>query len=154
MGFYPVETVEQGSHIFLICLLSRREPRFIHPVIDIIIRPLIRLLNLLLQILREQVDRAILLINDIIELGVEHSDDLGGLVGDDGVLFFVPEGGDGEATGVVFVCGKVEVAEVGEVWVEGVWGGVFAWDGFVGGDEAPACWRGWVSMCSCVVVVE
>ena len=69
---------------------------------------------------------------------VEHADDLTGLVVDDRLVLLVVEGGHGEAPVVVRVHGEVDLAEVGEFWVEGVGRDFFARDVVGFGGEAPA----------------
>ncbi len=69
---------------------------------------------------------------------VEHADDLGGFVGDDGLVHFVPESRHGEAASVVWVGGEVDLSEVGEVRMDGVWRDVFTRELFVVRNKAPA----------------
>lgn len=76
----------------------------------------------------------------IVEFGVEEADDLAALVVADGLVRGVPEHGDGVATVVGGVGGKVEIFEVvsaGELF--GLGGYLGGGDGFGGGCEAPAC---------------
>ena len=54
---------------------------------------------------------------EVVELGVHHTDDLAGFVVDDLVCFGVVEDGDSEAAGKFGVDGEVEVAEPGAVGV-------------------------------------
>lgn len=135
-----IQRLEQRHHILLIRLLRRREPRLVHPVIDPIIHPPVRLLDLAPQRLGVQPQAAVLLIYEVVELGAEHAEDLGGLVAHDAVERLVVEDGDGEAARVGGVGLEVEVAEVGEgrVGGDGVRDDVFAGDVFVRGYEAPA----------------
>lgn len=60
------------------------------------------------------------------------------LVADDLACLLVEEDWDGETTSVVWVVGKVDIAQVGEVLVQGVGNGVLARQVLVGSDEAPS----------------
>lgn len=141
----PVQALEQPRHGLFVGALRRREPRLIHAVIDVVVRPRVHRLDSVAEVSGEQVELRRLVagvVQQVVELGVEHADDLGGFVGDDGRGRLVPERGHGEASVVVGRDGVVEVAEVcdGGVGVEWVGRDVFAGQGGVVGwvDEAPA----------------
>lgn len=140
-----IEAREQFAHVVLVCLLGGGEARLVHAVVDVVVRPGVCLVDFVAEPLRVQVDVAVgrleLFGQQVVELGVQHTDDLGGLVGHDGLLLLVPEDRHGEARGVVAVRGEIEVAQVCEVRVQGLRGGVFAGDVFVGRGEAPALIR-------------
>lgn len=57
----------------------RSKARFVDPIVDIIIRPVICPFNLCPQLLREKVNAPILVVDDVIEFCVEHADDFAGL---------------------------------------------------------------------------
>lgn len=94
-------------------------------------------------------------------LGVEHTQDLAGLVVDDLLLDLVVQGGHGEAAVVVRLGLVVEVAQVGELLValDRVRDDVLAFCvGILGGWETPAwilvslysvtgCWWKWTHPC-------
>jgi hypothetical protein len=63
-----VETVEKRRHSLLVCILRGCETRLIDPVINIVVRPIVRSLNLLLQILWKEDDISVFLLNQIIKL--------------------------------------------------------------------------------------
>jgi len=74
----------------------------------------------------------------VVELSVEHADDLAGFVADNGILLGVVEGGNRESAFVVLVHVEVDVAEVREALVDGVWLDVLARLVVFGGGESPA----------------
>ena len=57
----------------------RGEARFIHPVVNFVVGPIIGPFNLGFQVLREEINLLMLVGDDVIELRIEHSDDLAGL---------------------------------------------------------------------------
>jgi len=68
MFLYSVEGFEEGHHGLLVGFLSRGESGAVHPVVYIVVRPFVRFLDLLLQVLREQVDVLVFLREEIIKL--------------------------------------------------------------------------------------
>lgn len=120
----------------------RCETRLINPIINIIVRPLIRLVDLGLQILGQEIHFGVLVRKQVVEFMIHHADNLTALVADDRLLHFVVQRRHREAAGVVGLDVKVDVAEVGEGVVagDGVGDGVFAREvGVVFRREAPAC---------------
>jgi hypothetical protein len=116
----PIQRLKQRNHILLIRLLRRGKPGLVHPVIDLVIVPLVGLVNLLPQILRVQVELfGILVVQKVIKLRVEHAQDLAALVVDDGLRLLVVQHGHGETPRVGRVGLVVDVAEVGEGLVAG-----------------------------------
>jgi len=99
---------------------SRGKTGLVDTVVDVVVSPLVRLLDLGLQVFGQEVDFLVLLREQVVELGVEHADDLAGFVADDGVLLGVVEGGDREAALVVSVHVEIDVAQVREALVDGV----------------------------------
>ena len=128
-------------HGAFVCGLRGGEAGLVHAVVDVVVCPVVGCFDLRLQVGGEEVDVFVILGQDRIEFGVEHADDFGGFVGDDGVSLFVPEGWHSETAFVGGVHGKVEVAQVGVFGMERV--GVCEVAGDVGlfvfGDETPAC---------------
>ena len=68
MGLGLVERLEESDDIALISRLRRRKAGLVDAVIDQVILPLVRFLDLLSQRLRIQVHAAVLFIDDIVEL--------------------------------------------------------------------------------------
>ena len=149
--FDAVEGLEELGHGGFVGGLRGGEARAVDAVVDVWVRPFVGGFDFLLEVRGIEVDVAVLLGEQVVELVVEHADDLGGFVGHDGLVLFVVEGRDGEAAVVVGVHGEVDVAEVREVGVEGVGRDLLAGDFVGGGDEAPA-W-GWRVRGGVVVVV-
>lgn len=138
LGF--VEGVEELAHGFLVRFLRGGEAGLVDAVVDVVVGPFVGGFDLRLEGFGEEVDVFVLLVDEVVEFGVEHADDLGGFVGHDRVVLFVPEGRHGKAAVVVGVDGEVEVAEVGVLGVEGVGMGEVAGDFvlFIFRDEAPS----------------
>lgn len=95
-------------------------------IVDVVVCPFIGLFNLLLQILWEELDLLVLLWQQLVEFMVEHADDLTGLIADNGLLLLVPESWDGEACRVVFIRSEIDVAQMSEILVQRIWGGILA----------------------------
>lgn len=94
--------------------------RLVDTVVDVIVSPLVGLLNLRLQILGKQNDVLVLVVQQVVELSVEHANDLAGFVADDGLLLGIVKSRDSEPALVILVHVKVNVAQVGEALVDGV----------------------------------
>lgn len=74
----------------------------------------------------------------MVELGVEHANDLAGLVAHDGLLLGIVKSGDSESALVVLVHVKVDIAQVGKALVDGVWLDVLAGLVVFGGGKSPS----------------
>ena len=133
-----VERFEQLGDGGLVGVLGRGEAGAVHAVVDVRVGPLVGGFDVLAEIGGEEVDLAVLLRQEVVELVVEHADDLGRFVVDDRLVLLVVEGRHGEAAVVIGVHGEVDLAEVGEFWVERVWGDFLAGDVVGFGGEAPA----------------
>ena len=133
-----VEGREERLNGFLVCGLGGGEAGFIDAVVDVVVGPVVRAFDLTSKFLGKQINGLVLLREQVVEFGVEHADDLAGLVADDFVLLDVVEGGDGEAAGVVGVDAEIYVAEVGDAFVDGVGGHTVAWSFAFRGCESPA----------------
>jgi hypothetical protein len=135
--FDAIERFEERQHIAFVGFLLGREAGLVDAVVDVVVGPFVGCFDLGLEVFGEQVDVFVLLVYEVVEFRVEHADDFGGFVRYDRLGFLVVECWDGEASGVVWVDGEVDVAEVCEVWVQGIWVRV-SWQGLVFGCEAPA----------------
>jgi len=80
VSFGAVEGVEEGFDGFFISFLRCSKARFVDPVVDIIICPVICPFNLCSQFLGEKVNALIRAGNHVIELCIEHAADFAGLV--------------------------------------------------------------------------
>jgi len=74
----------------------------------------------------------------VVELGVEHANDLAGLVADDGVLLGIVERGHRETAFVVLVDVEVDVSEMCEAFVHRIWLDVLAGLIILRSGESPA----------------
>jgi hypothetical protein len=106
-------------HTLHTCSLGSGKTTSVHSIIDVGINIVVRFVDLLPESSGVQVEFGVF--SKLIELRVEHPDDLGALVVDDGALDLVPEDGNG-GTAVVFGVGlEVKVADAGGV-VDGIRG--------------------------------
>ena len=134
----PRQSVKEREHSSLIRFLRRRKARSVNTVIYQIIRPLVRQIDFLPQGLRIQIHIPVLLGKQAVELGVEHANNIAALVAHDPFRFGVVQRRHGEAALVVRVDLEVDVAQVGESFVDGVRRHIFAGKVLVGRREAPA----------------
>lgn len=65
-----VQRLKERHHVALVRLARRGKARLVHAVVDEVVRPLVRLLNLLLQVLRVQLDGLVLFAQEVIELSM------------------------------------------------------------------------------------
>src|SRR4051812_10382991 len=85
--FEPFETFEQRSHSLFISLLRRGKPRLVNSVIDRVINSLVQFINGSAQSSRIKIP---LCGTHLIEGAVEHANDVGGFVADDGCCLPIP----------------------------------------------------------------
>lgn len=116
----------------------RRKTRLVHAVVDIVIHPPVRTFDVLLQILGEQIHLSILLRQYVVELGIEHADDLAAFVVDDLALLLVVERRHREAPLVFRVRFEVDLLQRLEVGVHRVWRHILAGEFLVRRYEAPS----------------
>lgn len=140
MGLGAVEGAEESEHVLLVGGLARCEAGLVDAVVDLVVGPGVCVFDGGFEVGGEQIDGAVGLVEEVVEFGVEHAQDVCGFVADDLVLFFVVQGRHGEAAGVVGVDLEVDLAQVGVFWVQRVFGYVFAGAVLVVFDKAPA-WR-------------
>lgn len=82
--------------------------RTVDPIID----PLVHLIDPLAKLRRIKVKLRFIFRDDLIELRIEHTDNLGRFVIDDRMLFLVPDYRDRESARIVRVCAEVEVLDM------------------------------------------
>jgi hypothetical protein len=116
----------------------RSEPRPINPIINIIINPLIHLLNLVLQLLGKKIQLLILILHQIVKRMVEHADNLTTLIADNLLLLLVVQRRDGKPAFVVRTLRKVNVAEMRVVWMQRIRRSIISGDVLIRGRESPA----------------
>lgn len=120
----------------------RRKASLIHPIIDFVIRPLVRFFDIRLEFLGEKIYFFVLFVNQIVEFGVEHPQYFTRLIADNFLLLNIVQGRNGKAAFVFRVDTKVNVPEVGEIGVDGVGANFFRFDyiliGVGGIHESPA----------------
>lgn len=120
MRLHTVEGFEELRDGALVGFLRGGEAGLVDAVVDVVVRPCVRLFYLFLQVFGEEHDVAVLLREEVVEFGVEHADDFRAFVGDDRLVLFVVKRGHGEAARVVRVHTEVNVSKMCEVWVQGV----------------------------------
>lgn len=114
-GFNPVQVLKHIGTLLVVHLLSGGEPGLVHPIVDVVVDPAVELVDLLLQVLGVQVDLLVFVVDQVVESGVENTDDFQRLVVDDGLFLFIPKHRDGETTTVVGVSLKVELPNTVQV---------------------------------------
>lgn len=65
-----VQRLKERHHVALVRLARRGKARLVHAVVDEVVRPLVRLLDLLLQVLGVQLDGPVLLIQEVVKLSM------------------------------------------------------------------------------------
>lgn len=109
--------LEHQISILLVLGLGGSKARLVHAIVQVIVDPSVSFVDGRQEACRTQVKSWVT--SNLIELGIEHTDNFGTLVVDDGVEFLIPEDGDGETAVVVRIGTEVEVTDVLAV-VEGV----------------------------------
>ena len=79
VGFCAVEGGEERVDAFFIGFLGGGETGFVDAIVDVIVGPGVGIFNVLFEGGGEKVDGCIVGGKDIVEFGVEHADDFGGL---------------------------------------------------------------------------
>ena len=103
------QRLEKRVHGGLVGVLGGGETGLVDAVVDVVVGPFVRRVDLLLQRLGVQIHVLVFLGQEAIEFGIEHADDLTGLVADDFALLDVVEGRDGEAAFVFGVDLEINV---------------------------------------------
>ena len=68
MRLGPVQRLEENLDVLFVGLLRRGEPGLVDAVVDLVVLPLVRCIDLGLERLRVEVDFAILFVDDVVEL--------------------------------------------------------------------------------------
>jgi hypothetical protein len=63
-----VQRLKQGNDITLVGLLGRGEARLVHAVVDLVVLPLVRLVDLRAESLWIELDLAVLFVDEVVEL--------------------------------------------------------------------------------------
>lgn len=74
----------------------RSKAALVYTIVDVVIRPLVRGLDLVFEILGQEVQLLVLLRQEIIEFGIEHANDLAALIAHDLLLLLVIQRWNGE----------------------------------------------------------
>ena len=138
IGLRAVEGLEQLGHSGLIRLSLGAEAGLVHAIVDVVVSPFVGLIDLFLQCWREKIDGSFVFGEHVVKFVVEHADDLTGFVADDGLLLDVIEARHRESAAIVGLRREVYVAEMRELWVNGVGMNVFARQLFIRSHEAPS----------------
>jgi len=109
-----------------------------HTIVDIIVSPVIRLLDLLLQLLWEEIDLGILLGQNPVETMIEHANDLRRLVVHNALLFLVVQRWHCKAATVILVVLEIDLADVRILWMYRIGLSVCTRLLLVFGGESPA----------------
>lgn len=95
MCFNPIESLEEDVDVLLVSFLRAGETSLIDAVVDIIVHPLVELINVFLQRVRQESTSRMavlleLLWQKIVKLSVEHAYDLRAFVVDNRLVLLVP----------------------------------------------------------------
>ena len=119
MPFQPVQALEQYDQMLFVRFLCSCKATLVHSIVDCIVNPLVHLIDLFSQFLRikpRPVTRLTalpdILWQEIVELGVEHPNDLAALVVHDRLGLLVPQDGHGEAATVLRVRFQVQLTQL------------------------------------------
>jgi hypothetical protein len=115
----------------------RCKARLVDTVVNVVVSPLISLLDALLEVGRQKIDLLELLRQQIVEGVVHHSDNLTTLVVDDALLLLVIKSRHGEAALVVLVVFEVDITEMGVAFMQGIRCGVVSRNAFIRLCESP-----------------
>lgn len=63
-----VQRLKQRDHIPLIRLLSSGKPRLVHAIVDLVVLPLMRRVDLLAEVLWVELDAAVFFVDEVVEL--------------------------------------------------------------------------------------
>lgn len=118
----------------------RGESGLVDSVVDVVVGPFVPFVDFLSKVFGQEVHVLGFFGEQVVEFGVEHADDLARFVADNLALLDVVEGWYREAAFVFGIDFEVDVAQVGEIWVDGVGRHVVARELFIFGCEPPA-WR-------------
>lgn len=123
----PIEMVKQVLHGPLVGFLGTGHAAFVNPIVDRIVGPNVGLVNLRAQFWWIQIDLGgtILFGKQIVEFGIEHSDDLTALVADGCFRLLVPQQWDSKAARVVRDGGEVDIPDMLGIGMQRVRGDVF-----------------------------
>ena len=141
VGLSAVEGAEERGDGLFVGLWLTGEAGLVDAVVDFVVGPLVRLIDLGLEVGGQEVEGGVLFGQEAVKLVVEHADYLTGLVVDYGAGLGVVQSWDGEATLIIGLDREVNVADVGEFRMEWIRSDIFARERLVWSDEAPA-WRG------------
>lgn len=129
------EKVADGGFVYF---LLGCNAALVDPVVDVVVSPLICFLDLSAQILRQKIDDGVLLGEKFVEFGIQHTDNLAGLVVDDPVRLCVIENGNREASRKIGVYGEVEVGQPSVIGMDRVRADVLAGKQLILCGKAPA----------------
>lgn len=99
-----IEVNKQVCNLGLVHLLLGGETGLVNGIIDVLISQCVKVIDLLQDRRWSIVDSLeLFILNEIVELGVQESDDFGRLVADDCLLLLIPEDRNGESASVFWV---------------------------------------------------
>ena len=109
--FEPIQRFKQRSYCLFVRFLRAGKAGPVNAIIDRVVDAGIDVINLLAQCFRVVVAHR--RCRQCVKGGVEHADDVGAFIGDDGVFLAVPEDGHGDAACIVRLCGGIDLVHAG-----------------------------------------
>jgi len=91
---------------------TARETGLVNSIVDSAINPIVDRINFLAKLLGINVDLCLVGGDELVELGIEYSDNLGAFIVHDCVIFLVPEQRDGKPSGIIWFSPEIQVLDV------------------------------------------
>ncbi|KAI6769264.1 hypothetical protein HG531_010368 [Fusarium graminearum] len=154
-----VQRLKESHNVALVSLACGSKARLVHAVVDAAVLPLMRLLNLLLQVLGVQLDGLVLLVQKVVKLGqvsyhnskdgctfettylgTQHAEDLTALIAHNSVCLHIVEDWHRVSAIVVLLTLKVHILQVRKALMalDGVRHDILTRNALVLGHESPA----------------
>lgn len=115
MCFNPIESLEEDVDVLLVGFLRAGETSLVDAVVDVVVHPLVELIDVFLQRVRQESTSWMALLlkllwQNIVKLSVEHAYDLRAFVVDNRLVLLVPQSGHQDSTFIPRFCFLVELA--------------------------------------------
>jgi hypothetical protein len=117
----------------------RSESTLVHAVINVIVDPIVHLLNLFLQLGREEVNRSILFLDLVVKCLIEHANDLAAFVAHNLAGLLIVQRRHRKAPVIVWILLEVDVADMREVLMYRIRCRQISGDRFALFSKPPSC---------------
>jgi len=110
--FDLVQGLEHWKHGSLVCFSAVCEASLVNSIVDSVVNPIINGVDFAAKFLGIDVNLGLVGRDEIVELGVEHSDDLGAFVVHDRLVLLVPKDRNGEPSGIIWLGLEIQILDV------------------------------------------